>query len=317
MEVTHLWIANFAGDFTSTDWMVYAFLCVLAVSVGVVLAKKQAQKFSGQGHGTHNMPSNHNDGHPVVTFFDYGDMRFLHLGTPAVQGSMQISKPFDIHLEYQQRMMGWLLFTDLEHLSRLHVMQMGLGAASLTKFCHHHLRVRTTAVELNPHVVTTCQQWFKLATHAEKLQVVLADAAQVARDPQWQGAIDVLQVDLYDPEAACPVIDTEAFYADCQKMLTPNGCMVVNVFGRASNLKHSLAKMATSFGKEGLWTFKPTSAGNAIVLAFRTPHLNDKKALLTQARLIENRWPLPATQWLKVLAPSHTPHAIQASSRMA
>lgn len=45
-------------------------------------------------------------------------------------------------------------------------------------------------------------------------------------------------------------------------------------------------------------------AGNAIVLAFRTPRLLDKNALLSQAHLIEKRWSLPATKWLKVLAPS-------------
>ena len=51
---------------------------------------------------------------PEVNFSDYGDVRYLHLGTPWVQGSMKINKPFDIHLEYVQRMMGWLLFAELD-----------------------------------------------------------------------------------------------------------------------------------------------------------------------------------------------------------
>ena len=36
---------------------------------------------------------------PEVNFSDYGDTRYLHLGTPWVQGSMNIDKPFDIDLE--------------------------------------------------------------------------------------------------------------------------------------------------------------------------------------------------------------------------
>ena len=44
---------------------------------------------------------------PEVSVSDDGDVRYLHLGTPWVQGSMRIRDPFDIDLEYVQRMMGW------------------------------------------------------------------------------------------------------------------------------------------------------------------------------------------------------------------
>ena len=49
---------------------------------------------------------------PEVNFSDCGDIRYLHLGTEWVQGSMLLDKPFDIELEYVQRMMAWLLFVD-------------------------------------------------------------------------------------------------------------------------------------------------------------------------------------------------------------
>ncbi len=303
MNFLNPWASVVGTDVTLGDLFFYLILCSVAIGIGVFLAKKQARAFSGQGQvGSAAAAPNH-DAFPAVTFFDYGDMRFLHLGTPAVQGSMQISKPFEIHLEYQQRMMAWLLFTNLDQISRLHVMQMGLGAASLTKFCLKHLRTQTTAVELNPQVIDVCRQAFKLPENAKQLHVMVADAADVARDTQWHEKIDVLQIDLYDQDAACPVLDSQAFYADCKQLLTRNGCMVVNVFGRQSNVAHSLQKMAQSFGKDALWAFKPTSAGNAIVLAFRTPRLPDNNALLSQARMIEQRWPLPATKWLKALAP--------------
>ena len=307
MDLTNALTASLGLDLSPTDLMVYGLFCVLAVSMGVFLAKKQAQKFSGQGTGAGKVNASNAGIHPAVTHFDYGDLRFFHLGSPAVQGSMQISKPFDIHLEYQQRMMAWLLFTDLNQVNRLHVMQMGLGAAGLTKFCHHHLHTQPTAIELNPQVIDTCRQWFKLAANSSTLQVLLGNAADVARDPQWHQTIDVLQVDLYDPDALCPVLDTAAFYADCKQLLTQNGCMVVNVFGRQSNLENSLQNMAASFGKNALWAFTPTSAGNAIVLAFRTPVDTDQNTLLAQAQTIEKRWPLPAMQWLKALAPSWHP----------
>jgi spermidine synthase len=87
---------------------------------------------------------------PEVNFSDYGDVRCLHLGTPWIQGSMLMEAPYDIELEYVQRMMVWLLFMDPEKLAKRHAMQLGLGAGTLTKFCRKKLKICTTAIEINP-----------------------------------------------------------------------------------------------------------------------------------------------------------------------
>lgn len=282
---------------TPIDWVLGLLACVLAIGVGIGMAKKQARAFSGG-----EVLPNHGN-LPVVTFADYGDMRFLHLGTPAVQGSMKISAPFDIHLEYVQRMMAWLLFTDIDQLKHLHVMQLGLGAASLTKFCRHHLDMQTTAIELNPQVIDTCKRWFKLPENSAKLHVVLSDAGEAAAQAQWQGKVDALQVDLYDQEAAQPAIDTEVFYRNCRSILTEQGCMAINLFGHAMSYTASLQKIKAAFGEDAVWAFKPTTAGNTIVLAFRTPRTLARDALQQQAQAIQARWPLPAVKWLKALSP--------------
>ena len=289
---------NIDAALTPIDMALGLLACLLAIGAGILLAKKQASAFSGG-------KVQQSDGHlPVVTFADYGDMRFLHLGTPAVQGSMRISAPYDIHLDYVQRMMAWLLFADLNEVKHMHAMQLGLGAASLTKFCHHYLDMQTTAVELNPHVVDTCKQWFKLPNNNAKLHVVVGDAAEAVANAQWQGDIDALQVDLYDQESTQPAIDTEAFYRNCRNLLTEHGCMTVNLFGRAMSYTESLQKIKAAFGEDAVWAFKPTAAGNTIVVASRMPRPMDQELLQQQAKTIESRWPLPATKWLKVLAPA-------------
>lgn len=274
--------------------------CLLAIGAGMLLAKKQARAFHGAVH-----QQSYGE-FPLVTFADYGDMRFLHLGTPAVQGSMRISAPYDIHLEYVQRMMAWLLFTELDAVKHLHAMQLGLGAASLTKFCRHHLDMHTTAVELNPNVVDTCKRWFKLPENSAKLNVVVGDAGEAAANKQWQGTIDALQVDLYDRESAQPVIDTPEFYLNCRNLLTTHGCMTVNLFGHAMNYEQSLKKIKAIFGEDAVWTFKPTKAGNTIVVAFRRPPRIEPHKLEQQAQAIQARWPLPAMKWLNTLAPEKT-----------
>jgi len=277
--------------------------CIAAVFIGAYLAKKQARTFSGQSYDPTKNQKLGNGELPTVNHFDYGDMRFLHLGSPAVQGSMKISKPNDIHLEYQQRMMGWLLFADLEKIKHLHAMQLGLGAASLTKFCNLILGMQTTAVELNPQVIETCRLWFNLPENNHRLQIILGDAAEVIKLPKWQAKVDVMQVDLYDQDAECPVLDTESFYSDCKQLLTENGCMTVNIFGRHSSAEESAQKIARVFSDGTVWIFKPTKAGNSIVIALRNSQKMDRSELSSRAKAIESRWPLPARQWPKVLTP--------------
>jgi spermidine synthase len=135
------------------------------------------------------------------------------------------------------------------------------------------------------------------------MQVVLADAAEEIRLPRWQAAVDALQVDLYDEEAAAPVLDSAEFYADCRKVLTTDGCMTVNLFGRSSSFAQSVEKMTAAFGADALWAFKPTREGNTVVLAQRTPSCPQRAELMARAEAIQARWPLPATKWLRVFKP--------------
>jgi spermidine synthase len=240
---------------------------------------------------------------PEVNFSEFGDVRYLHLGTEWVQGSMRLDAPFDIELEYVQRMMAWLLFVEPPSVARRHAMQLGLGAGSLTKFCHKKLRMRTTAIELNPQVVAACRLWFKLPPDGARLSVVLGDAAEVAAHAHWRGQVDALQVDLYDQEAAAPVLDSEAFYADCRSLLTDDGCMTVNLFGRSSSYPQSLQKIVTAFGAAAVWAFRPTREGNTIVLALRTAQRPARDVLAARAESIQTRWSLPAAKWLRVFNP--------------
>lgn len=239
---------------------------------------------------------------PEVSVSDDGDVRYLHLGTPWIQGSMKVDEPFDIELEYVQRMMAWLLFVDPAGVGKRHAMQLGLGAGAITKFCHKKLRTRTTAIELNPQVISICRSWFKLPQDGPRLRVVLGDAAVEIRNPEWLGTVDALAVDLYDHQAAAPVLDSAEFYADCRQLLTDDGCLTVNLFGRMSSYESSLQKLADAFGEDALWAFKPTREGNTIVLAQRTPTAPKRAELMERAEQVQARWDLPATKWLRVFS---------------
>ena len=240
---------------------------------------------------------------PEVTISDWDGSRYLHLGTPWVQGSMRIKKPFDIDLEYVQRMMAWLLLVDWSSVPERRAMQLGLGAAAATKFCLQKLGMATTAVELNPQVVNVCRQWFKLPPDNDKLQVVVGDAGVEIQKPQYLQTVDALQVDLYDHEAAAPVLDSPDFYQHCRNLLTEDGCMTVNLFGRTSSYARSLAHIQQAFGEEAVWRFTATKEGNTILLAQRTPSRPERELLAQRADVVQQATGLPALKWLKVFKP--------------
>ena len=240
---------------------------------------------------------------PEVNFSDYGDVRYLHLGTLWVQGSMLMHEPFEIELDYVQRMMAGLLFFDSLVVPKLHALQLGLGAASLTKFCYKKLRMTTTAIEINPQVITACRTWFKLPKDDKRLTVIQADAALEIQKPQHLESTDLLHVDLYDHEAAAPVLDSAEFYEHCYQLLKEDGVMTVNLFGRNASYEQSLSKIAEAFGPQAVWAFRPTKEGNTVVLAQREPTRPQRADLLLRAAEIESRWGLPAKKWLRLFKP--------------
>lgn len=242
---------------------------------------------------------------PEVNFSEEGPIRHLHLGSEWIQGSMRVADPTALVHDYIQRMMAWLLFVDPATVSQRQALQLGLGAGSLTKFCHKELKMMTTAIELNPQVLHACRGWFKLPADSAKLHVILADAAEEIRKPQWLGVVDALQVDLYDEEAAAPVLDSPDFYADCRATLTDEGCMTVNLFGRSSSFQRSVDRMAQAFGADALWAFKATREGNTVVLAQRTATRPNRDVLRERADAIAAQWGLPADKWVRVFKPVH------------
>lgn len=242
---------------------------------------------------------------PDATISEQGGVRYLHLDTPWIQGAMRIRKPQKLELEYIQRMMAWLLLREPESLPDTRCLQLGLGAAALTKFCHSELRLPTTAVELNPQVIQACRSWFHLPANDEgdgRLQVIQGDADRYVRDDAHIASADALCVDLYDHEAASPALDDEAFYQACWRVLDGGGAMTVNLFGREASFERSARRIAAAFGEDRVAVFKPTSDGNTIVLAWKGFEMPTREVLVQRAETLETRFALPARKWVKLLS---------------
>jgi spermidine synthase len=233
---------------------------------------------------------------PQVTLSEEGGVRYLHFGTVWVQGAMRIGRPWKIELEYQQQMMAPLLF--LPEPAR--VLQLGLGAAALARFCWKHLpRAEVAVVEVSDEVVATARRWFALPDDDERLSVLVDDARHVVAHPRLRRSFDWLQVDLYDRAARGPVLDDEPFYAACRRLLRAPGIAVFNLFGRG--FEPSFARIAAAFGGRAL-VLPEADAGNRIVLAFNGPPLAlPWPVLYERARTVEQQFGLPARKWVSGL----------------
>lgn len=244
---------------------------------------------------------------PPVSLSEVNGVRYLHLGTPWVQGAMRIAKPLKLELDYIRRMMVWMLLrpqsdsADPLAWQETRTVQLGLGSAAITRFSHQVLGTQTTVVEINPQVIAAAHGWFHLPREAKQLTVVQGDAAAYVAEPAHADSADVLCVDLYDHEAASPVLDSEDFYRHCHTLLRPGGIMTVNLFGRDASFARSWACIASAFQAEHMLSVQATKEGNTVVAGWKQLKWPEPDTLAARAKNIETQFKLPATSWLKMI----------------
>ena len=237
-------------------------------------------------------------------------LRLLQFGTHWCQGAMRIDAPDRLELEYAVRMSAWLLFHEPETLAGQHLVTLGLGAGSLTRFAHGVLGMRATAVEIDARVIEACRTHFMLPPDGGRLRVVHGDAAAFVTEPGNARSIDVLQVDAYDASVERPALDTEAFYADCRNCLREGGTLAVNLIGRELDARGSVGRMRAGLQPQAIWQFPPTQAGNVVVIA-HCGEVPSEAVLAARAGRIEQQWSLPAPAWLAMArrSPGQAPAA--------
>ena len=231
-----------------------------------------------------------------VTLSEEDGIRYLHFGTEWIQGGMRVARPFALELEYQRQMMAVGLF--LPNPQR--VVQLGLGAAALTKFCWREVpSASVVAVELSADVIEAARTWFCLPPAGARLTVVNADAREFISHPAQRGSADWLQVDLYDAAARGPVYDDVAFYRACRGALRAPGVASFNLFG--ARFAPSFSAIAAAFDDRAV-ALPEVDAGNRVVLAVVGPRLEVSFVTLERhARELEARWKLKARGWVSAL----------------
>ena len=206
--------------------------------------------------------------HSIETSDEHG-VRFLHFGSEWVQGAMRIARPWALELEYTREMMLALALRAAPEWPQ-RVLQVGLGAASLTKFLYRHRPTCVqTIIEINPAVPVVARQMFKLPDDTAHIQIEIADGIawmQRARAQRTPPKFDLILIDGYDHNARFGGLGSIDFYRDCRACLSKRGVLALNLFGRAHGYAKQLDNLQLAFDGRSL-PLPANDEGNAVAFA--------------------------------------------------
>ncbi len=191
-------------------------------------------------------------------------VRYLHFGSPWIQGAMRISRPWSLELEYTRQLMMPLLLRARPDWPGS-VLQVGLGAASITRFLHRHRpEARLTVVEILPQVVAAARQFFRLPDESQRLRIEIGDGHEYVAASKRR--FDLIVVDGFDAEGRPGMLDTLPFYLLCRARLGVRGMVAINLLTRRRGVDASVARIREAFDDRVL-VLPVTEAGNTVALA--------------------------------------------------
>ena len=199
----------------------------------------------------------------AITISEQRGVRYLHFGTPWVQGAMRIGRPYALELEYTRDLMAPLLLRDGEWPRS--VLQVGLGSASITKYLYRfHPAARLTIVEISATVLATAYRYFRMPEEGDRVRVEIEDGHEfVGRS---KARFDLIVLDGFDEKGRPGMLDTTPFYMLCRERLTRRGLVAVNLLTRTRGVGPSVERMRTAF-EDRVVAIPPSDAGNTVALA--------------------------------------------------
>ncbi|MBK6981223.1 MAG: fused MFS/spermidine synthase [Betaproteobacteria bacterium] len=191
-------------------------------------------------------------------------VRQLHFGSPWVQGAMRIARPWSLEIEYTRQMMAALVLRPGAGWPA-RVLQIGLGAASVTRFLHRHRPcARIDVVEILPEVVAAARQYFRLPDDPARLRITIGDGHDHLAGTRAR--YDFIVVDGFDGEGRAGMLDTPAFYLNCRARLARSGLAAFNLLNRGRGAMAAVGRIDKAFDGHAL-VLPECAAGNTVVIA--------------------------------------------------
>lgn len=259
----------------------------LSLSATVVDEKGTLQVREPQSADLFDLAMRLLDGEYTKPFvIDCDGMRRLHFGLLYIQSEMEIADPVRLCAAYTRTMMAFLPLLPRPG----HVMIIGQGGGSLTKFCHRHLPdTRITAIETNADVIAF-GELFQVPPPDDRLAIVHAEALEYLRATPENA--DVILLDLYDRKGPAPILGEPEFHAQLASHLRPGGLLLSNLMGSHPVGALHVQALTRAFGRSPT-LLEAEGENNRVALSARDASLSpDWSAVDRHARSLARRIPL-------------------------
>lgn len=230
---------------------------------------------------------------------DDGQMRRLYFSLSYVQSEMAIQEPDALNIAYTRKMMAFLLFVPHPR----HVMIVGLGGGSLTKFCYRKLpHTRVTTIEISDDVIAF-GELFGVPQADERLSIVHADAIEyLARTDE---RADVILIDGCGRHGVAPVFCDADFYRNLRARLRPNGMLVMNLVG-ANETSRTYVDLISDAFLDRIIVQDVSADGNRVAFAFNEPGFSPNwPSIERDAKNLEQQFGLDFPAFARKLQRSH------------
>jgi spermidine synthase len=232
-------------------------------------------------------------GKPFV--YDDGDMRSLHFDERLMQSAMWLAAPDELVFGYTRAMMGFLLFNPAPH----DILMIGLGGGSLAKYCYRHLpSTRITVLEVDADVIALRDK-FMIPADDARFQVIHADAVDYITHTDQN--VDVILLDGFNIDGAVPELNSQSFYAACQRILHPQGILVTNLWSEAADLTILMSRLHMEFDYR-VWRARSVDSHNLLFFSFNsTRNSPAHRSLMKLAIQLDQRFKLGLPQLVERL----------------
>ncbi len=235
----------------------------------------------------------------VIYVVQERDTRTLYFGQGPLQSRISIATPHQPVLGYVQAMTAFLLFRTRCPT----VLQLGLGAGSLTHFLWHHFpAVRIEVVEHDPLVAELAHQFFFLPRDG-RLHIHINDATVFVTDPTaGPEHYDLLTVDAFDATGLARGMDALVFFDACRTRLLHDGILVINLWRDTTGDFARIAQHIDTVFDQQTLHLPVEGKGNVIIIAFNSPQrLPALAPLRVRAHALQTRYTLPFPRLLQQL----------------
>lgn len=179
-----------------------------------------------------------------------------------LQSRINLNSPFELALVYSQMMMASLMLKP----NPKRVLMIGLGAAVVSNFMHDKFPdLHLDVVEIDPMVLAAAKKYFFLK-ETPRYNVHIGDGRVFLKNRIGKEPYDMVILDAFKSGSVPFHLKTVEFYQEIKSVLTADGLVGSNLYGKSNGMKPSDCK---SFLKAfpNIYTFEDPDRVATVLIA--------------------------------------------------